>query len=244
MYFQDYMWYLGVIFLCMLLSAAASTRVKSRFSKYNGTPCSSGLSGYETAKRLMSANGVTDISVGSVGGFLSDHYNPKKKIVNLSESTYQNNSVSAVAVAAHEIGHVMQRKDGYIFYKVRTAIVPAVNFGSRMAMPLVLLGVLINFFSINTNAGVGFYIAMAGVLLYGGSILFALVTLPVELNASARAQKMLLCEGILKKSEIPMAKEVLSAAALTYLASLITSIAFFLRFLFLVMTLFGRRSRR
>ena len=192
----------------------------------------------------MRKNGVHDIAIGSVRGFLTDHYHPTKAIVNLSESTYANNSVAAVAVAAHEMGHVMQKKDGYGLYKIRTALVPVVNFGTRLSMPLVLVGLLLDWFSATADANTGFYIAMVGVILYGGSLLFALVTLPVELNASHRAQKMLLAEGILTQDEIPAAKEVLSAAALTYLASLMTSLVYFLRFLVRVLTMFGRRDNR
>ena len=232
------------ILACMIFSGIASGKVKTTFNKHNSTRCRSGLTGYDTVTCLMRANGVYDISVGSVRGFLTDHYHPTKSIVNLSESTYGNNSVAAVAVAAHEMGHVMQKKEGYGLYKIRTALVPVVNFGTRLAMPLVLVGLLLDWFSATADANTGFYIAMVGVILYGGSLLFALVTLPVELNASHRAQKMLLAEGILTQDEIPAAKEVLSAAALTYLASLMTSLVYFLRFLVRVLTMFGRRDNR
>jgi Zn-dependent membrane protease YugP len=136
----------------------------------------------------------------------------------------------------------MQKKEGYAFYKVRTALVPVVNFGSFLAMPLVLVGLLLDYFVITANADTGFYIAMVGVALYGGSLLFALVTLPVELDASRRAKRMLLDNGILSNDEIGGAGEVLSAAAFTYLASLLTSLVYFLRFLFYVLTIFGRRN--
>ena len=244
MYLQDYFWFMFAILACMIFSGIASSKVKTSFNKHNSTRCRSGYTGYDTVTRLMRANGVYDISVGSVRGFLTDHYHPTKAIVNLSESTYANNSVAAVAVAAHEMGHVMQKKDGYGLYKIRTALVPVVNFGTRLAMPLVLVGLLLDWFSATADANTGFYIAMVGVILYGGSLLFALVTLPVELNASHRAQKMLLAEGILTQEEIPAAKEVLSAAALTYLASLMTSLVYFLRFLVRVLTMFGRRDNR
>ena len=244
MYFQDYLWFMVAILACMIFSGIASGKIKTSFNKHNRTRCRSGYTGRDTVNRLMLANGVHDISVGSVRGFLTDHYHPTKAIVNLSESTYASDSVAAVAVAAHEMGHVMQKKEGYGLYKIRTALVPVVNFGTRLAMPLVLVGLLLDWFSAAADANTGFYIAMVGVLLYGGSLLFALVTLPVELNASRRAQKMLLAEGILTQDEIPAAKEVLSAAALTYLASLMTSLVYFLRFLIRVLTIFGRRNGR
>lgn len=139
----------------------------------------------------------------------------------------------------------MQNKNGYLFYKIRTAIVPVVNFGSRLAMPMVLIGLLIEMSSMAArNSDLGFYIAMFGVVLYGLSFLFTLVTLPVELNASRRAKKMLIEERILAEDEIPGATAVLSAAALTYLASMLTSLVYFLRFLVRVLTMFGRRNDR
>ncbi len=244
MFWQDYLWFMAAIFACILFSATASAKVKKSFSKHNTTRCRSGFTGYDTAARLMRTNGITDISIGSVNGFLTDHYHPTKAIVNLSESTYANNSVAAVAVAAHEIGHVMQKKNGYALYKLRTALVPVVNFGSHLAIPLVLVGLLLDSFITTADENTGFYIAMVGVLLYGGSLLFALVTLPVEWNASKRAKKMLIADGILAKDELPAAGEVLSAAALTYLASLLTSLVYFLRFFLYVLMMFGRRSRR
>ena len=242
MFLQDYIWFLGALVVCMIFSAIASSKVKSTFSKYNNLKCRYTSNGYDTATRLLRSNGVWDISVGQVRGFLTDHYHPKKSVVNLSESTYHNNSVSAVAVAAHEIGHVMQRKEGYALYRLRSALVPVVNFGTYLAMPLVLVGLLLDYFVVTANANTGFYVAMVGVALYGGSLLFALVTLPVELDASRRAKKMLVSEGILREDEIGPASEVLSAAAMTYLASLLTSLVFFLRFLFYVLSLFGRRN--
>jgi Zn-dependent membrane protease YugP len=179
-----------------------------------------------------------------VKGSLSDHYHPKKKIVNLSESTYGNDSIAAVAVAAHEIGHVMQKKKGYIPYKLRTALVPVVNIGSYLALPLVLLGMVLDIFVASTqNSDLGYWLAMLGVILYGGSTVFMLVTLPVELNASRRAKKMLLAEGIITDEELPYADKMLSAAAMTYVASLLTSLVYFLRFALWVFMLFGGRRR-
>ena len=244
MFLQDYFWFLGAIGLCAIFSIFASGKVHNTFAKYNGVANRSGMTGYDTVVRLMRANGVLGISVGRVKGTLSDHYHPTKAVVNLSESTYGNNSIAAVAVAAHEMGHVMQKQRGYVFYKIRTALVPVVNFGTRMAMPLVLFGILIDVLATTTNDNIGFYIAMIGVLLYGGSFVFALITLPVELNASNRAKKMLAAEGILTQEELSGASEVLSAAALTYLASLLTSLVYFLRFLAYVLAIFGRRNNR
>lgn len=243
MYLQDYLWFLGAIVLCMIFSIYASVKVNKTFAKYNTVGTLSGITGYDTALRLMYSNGITDITIGKIRGNLTDYYHPSKKIVNLSESTYASNSVAAVAVAAHEIGHVMQKKDGFFLYKLRSAIVPVVNFGSYLAMPLVLIGLIIDIVLANTDPNIGFYIALAGVVLYGGSLIFALVTLPVELNASKRAKKMLIEENILTQEESKGAEKVLSAAALTYLASLLTSFVYFLRFFVYVLTIFGRRNR-
>ncbi len=244
MYWEDYFGFMIAIIVCMIFSAIASAKVKSAFSRYDKTRCRSNMTGYDAAYRLLRSGGAYNISIGRVSGTLTDHYHPAKEIVNLSDSTYGSDSIAAVAVAAHEIGHVMQKKDGYLLYKLRTFLVPVVNFGTRLSMPLVLIGLLIDAFSTAADGDLGFFIAMIGVILYGGSFLFALVTLPVELNASRRAKDMLLVEGILSSDEIPAASEVLSAAALTYLASLMTALVYFLRFLVRVLTMFGRRDNR
>lgn len=237
--------YLIAMLVCMAISAIASSKVRSAYAKYDKVRCRSGMTGYDTAVKLLRNNQAADISVGKVSGTLSDHYNPARSIVNLSESTYGSPSVAAVAVAAHEIGHVMQKKAGFFPYRIRTAIVPVVNFGSRLAMPLVLIGLLLDTgIRAAGETGLGFTLAMIGVALYGFSFIFALVTLPVEFNASARAKRMLLEQGIISEDELPGAKSVLSAAAMTYVASLLVSIISFLRFLLYVLSIFGRRNRR
>jgi len=236
---------MGALLVCMIISGYASAKVKSTYAKYGKVYNRSGLTGQQAAQRLLRAGGASDVSIGRVSGQLTDHYHPTKGVVNLSDSTYGSATVASVAVAAHEVGHVMQNKKGYLFYKIRTAIVPIVNFGSRLAMPLVLIGLLIEMSSMAArNSDLGFYIAMFGVVLYGLSFLFTLVTLPVELNASRRAKKMLIDERILAEDEIQGATAVLSAAALTYLASMLTSLVYFLRFLVRVLTMFGRRNDR
>lgn len=243
MYYNDYIIFLVAILICALFSIIASLKVNSAFKKYNLVPNRSGMTGYDTAKRLMELNNIQGISIGKVSGSLSDHYHPTKRVVNLSDDTYNHSSVAAVAVAAHEMGHVMQKKTGYLFYQIRTALVPVVNIGSFLAFPLVIIGIILDILSITyNNTYVGFYVAMVGVVLYGGSTIFALITLPVELNASKRAKQMLVSSGILAEDELPGASQVLSAAALTYIASLLTSIVYFLRFFVRVLTIFGRRN--
>ena len=234
----------GAIILCALIAGSASAGVRSTFQSMGKIHTKSRMTGYDTAKRLLKANGVTDIKVGRTGGELTDHYHPTKKIVNLSQSTFGDNSVASVAVAAHEVGHVMQKKTGYFPYKLRNFLVPITNFGSRLAFPLVLVGLLIDFsIGFTQNSNTGYYLALFGVGLYGLATIFALVTLPVELNASKRAKKMLIENGILTKEELPYADKMLSAAARTYLASVVTSLIYFLRFALWVFMLFGGRRR-
>lgn len=245
MYYKYYIILLLLLLVCAAFSGWASFRVHSAYSKYSVKPDSSHMTGYDTAVRLLRSNGVYDITVGRVKGSLTDHFDPKRQVVNLSDSTYGSDSIAAVAVAAHEIGHVMQREKGYLPYKIRTALVPITNIGSRLALPLVLVGILLEIF-VYAGSGTdwGFVVAMIGVVLYGLSTLFHLVTLPVELDASRRAKKMLLEEGILAEDEKSGASKVLGAAALTYVAALLTSLVYFLRFLVWVLILFGGSNRR
>jgi Zn-dependent membrane protease YugP len=203
------------------------------------------MTGYDTAVRLLRVNGIRDISVERVRGELTDHYHPTKKLVNLSASTYGDTSVGSIAVAAHEIGHVMQKKRGYLPYKIRTVLVPLCNIGSRLALPLVLIGLLMDvFLYASQGSNTGYYLGLFGVILYGLSTLFMLVTLPVEFDASRRARKMLVEEGILTEEESVGAAKVLNAAALTYVAALATSLVYFLRFALWVLLLFGGGRRR
>lgn len=235
-----YFYFLPILLICFILSAWASVKVNTTFAKYQKISNQSGMTGYDTACRLMRRNGVNGISVGRVQGTLSDHYNPSRAIVNLSESTYGYASVGSVAVAAHEIGHVMQKETGYLPYQIRNFLVPITNFGSRLALPLVLVGFIIDILGSYTAAS---FLIYFGIALYGLSTLFMLVTLPVEFNASSRALKMLVAENILTQDEVPGARKVLSAAAMTYVASLMTSLVYFLRFLFIVLSISGRGRR-
>ncbi|MBQ3019010.1 MAG: zinc metallopeptidase [Clostridia bacterium] len=235
---------IGVMLLCAAIGASASMKVHRAFNKYGNMPTQSRMTGYDTARRLLRSNGVNDISVGKVRGHLSDHYHPTKKVVNLSDSTFGSDSIAAVAVAAHEIGHVMQKKKGYPLYKLRQVLVPITNIGSALALPLVLIGLILDFAVASTqNSDMGWYLALAGVALYGLSTVFALVTLPVEFNASRRAKQMLVAEGVLTKEELPYADKMLDAAANTYVASLLTSLIYFLRFALWVFIMFGGRRR-
>ena len=242
----SYYWlFFLLILVCAVFASSASAKVTRTFRALNDELTRSKMTGYDTATRLLRANGVQDIAVGRVRGELTDHYHPTKGVVNLSESVYGNDSLAAVAVAAHEIGHVMQKKKGYLPYKLRQILVPVTNIGSRLALPLVLVGLLLDLFvQLTAYKNLGYYLALAGVASYGLATIFALVALPVEFNASRRAKRMLLEEGVLTEEEMPFAEKMLSAAAMTYVASLVTSLVYFLRFLLWVFLLFGGRKRR
>ena len=238
-----YLLFLVMLVPCMIFSAVASAKVSSTYSKYDKIPTLSRMTGYDTAAYLLRNRGVNDIAIGKVRGKLTDHYDPTKSVVNLSQSTYGSPSVGACAVAAHEIGHVMQKKQGYFPYKLRKVLVPITNIGSRLAMPVIILGILLDLLLFAAEGqAYGQWIMYVGIGLYGLSTLFALVTLPVEYNASRRAKKMLLEDGILSEEEITGAKKVLSAAALTYVASLLTSLVYFLRLIIMLFALLGNRK--
>ncbi len=238
MFFSDlYLIYLfsGIIILpCIVLSLWASARVHTAYNKYNKIPTSTDWTGADTARMLLEKNNIGGIDVIRGKGKLTDHYDPKNMTVSLSESTYSSNSVSAVAVAAHEIGHAAQKEDGYLLFSLRSALVPITNFGTMIALPLVIIGVILEWTLATTT--VGNIIVFIGICLYGLSTLFTLVTLPVELNASKRAKRMLAETGVLvTKEEQKGASKVLSAAAMTYVAALLTSLVYFIRFLFYVL---------
>ena len=237
----EYLLFLLLLIPCLIFSGWASMRVNKTFSAYDKVQTRSCMTGYDTAVRLMSRRGVHDISVNRVDGKLTDHYHPTKKQVNLSMSSYGSASVAAVAVAAHEVGHVMQKKSGYVPYKIRNVLVPVTNIGARLALPLVIVGVLLDLFLTVTPMPVGQWLVYIGIALYGLSTLFMLLTLPVEYNASRRAKKMLIEDGILTQEELPGASKVLSAAALTYVASLLISLLYFLRFAMIFLSLLRRR---
>ena len=244
MFYRYYIISLACMVLCAAISGWASSKLHRAYNKYSGYFTRSRMTGRDTAVRLLRANGIHNIEVGRVQGTLSDHYHPTKKVINLSEGVYGNDSLAACAVAAHEVGHAVQKKKGYIPYKIRNGLVLITNIGSRLALPLVLVGLILDVFVASTqNSDVGFYLAIAGVALYGLSTVFLLVTLPVEFDASRRAKKMLLAEGILSEDELPAAEKMLSAAAMTYVASLLASLIYFLRFALWVMMMFGNRRR-
>ncbi len=226
-YYMDPTWILVII--GAVLSMIASARVSSTFNKYSKVRSMSGMTGAEAARRLLNSQGIYDVQVRSVGGRLTDHYDPRTKTVNLSDSVYGSTSVAAVGVAAHECGHVMQDQNGYVPLRIRAAIVPAANIGSQMAFPIIILGVIIG--------GLGSPLVNVGLILFSLAVLFQLVTLPVEFNASRRAVTLLGQTGILGDQELGYTRKVLGAAALTYVAALAATVLQLLR----LMILFGGR---
>ena len=217
---------IGVV-ICML----ASANVNRTFQKYSRIRSHSGMTGREAAERLLHANGIYDVTVQHVAGNLTDHYDPRNKTLNLSDSTYASTSVAAIGVAAHECGHAVQHANGYAPLKIRGSLVPVANFGSTLAWPLILIG-----FLIQGNASV--LLINLGILLFSAAVLFQIVTLPVEFNASSRALKSLETNGILYTEEVVDTRKVLRAAALTYVASAASAILQLLR---LILISGGRR---
>ena len=228
-YYFDPTWILVII--GAVLSMAASAKVNSTFSKYSKVRSMTGMTGEDAAKRLLNSQGIYDVTVRPVKGQLTDHYDPRTKTVNLSESVFHSTSVAAIGVAAHECGHAMQDNVGYVPLKLRGAIVPVANIGSQAAFPLIIIGVLIG--------GMGSPLVNIGLILFSLAVIFQLITLPVELNASRRAITLLDQVGILGGQEVKQTRKVLGAAALTYVAALAASVLQLLR---LVILFGGRRD--
>ena len=221
--------YFAIAILIMILSLAAQSHVQRVFERYGKTPTARGIYAGQLAQELLYKNGLT-LPIQPVAGELTDHFDPKNQVVGLSEVVYGSNSVSAYAVAAHEIGHVMQYQEDYRPMRLRSMILPAANIGSRIGPYLVIGGLLLSGFAARTG-NTGYYIAMVGVALYVAVLLFQLVTLPVEFNASRRGLDLLTSGGYLADDELPGAKKMLRAAALTYVLAALGSFVTVLRLL-------------
>lgn len=220
--------YLYLVLPAIVLSLIASIKVKSSFSKYSNQFCA--YTGADAARRVLEINGVYNVSIERVSGNLTDHYDPKTNVIRLSDTVYDATSISAVGVAAHEAGHAVQYAKGYSPIKIRTAIYPVCNIGSQLSMPLLLIGLLFNYS----------FLMNLGIIFFAVALVFQLVTLPVEFNASRRALAGLRDSSILlDDSEIKSARKVLSAAALTYIAAFLVSLTQLLRFLIIA----NRRRR-
>lgn len=226
-YYMDMFYWL--MLAAILFSMWASARVHSTFRQYSQERTQSGMTGYDAARQVLDANGLNDVRIERVSGSLSDHFDPRTNVIRLSDQVYGVSSTAAVGVAAHEAGHAIQYAKGYVPLKIRNAIIPLTNFGSRMSTPLILMGILFS--------GLGRYaifIAYLGVACFAFSVIFQLITLPTEFDASRRAVLAVEQGGLLNPQEVASTKKVLSAAAMTYVAALSVAVTQFLRLLSMV----------
>lgn len=227
-YFYDYTYILFML-PALIISIYAQFKVNSTFKKYSEVRSYRNITGAEAARRVLMNSGINDVTIEHISGNLTDHFDPRSKVIRLSDSVYNSTSVSAIGVAAHEAGHAVQHEVGYTPIKIRSALIPVTQFSSTLSMPLIFIGLLLPSYG---------WLAIAGIVLFSVAVLFQLVTLPVEFNASRRAIEKLETTGLLYGEEIKGAKKVLSAAAMTYLAAMITSVLTLLRLLLIV----GRRD--
>lgn len=230
-YYFDYTYFLYML-PALLLSLYAQFKVKATFEKYSRVSSSRGFTGREAAEAVLRFGSVRGVSVREIPGCLTDHFDPRTGVISLSAPVYNVSSISAVGVAAHEAGHAIQHAVGYLPNRIRSFLVPVTNFGSRLSMPLILIGLLL---PVQYD-----FVVLIGIALYSLMVLFQLVTLPVEFNASRRAVRALDQAGVLYPNELAGAEKVLRAAALTYLAATFTSLMSLLRLLAIV----GSRRRR
>ena len=227
--------YMVLVLPCIILSLWASSNVKSTFNRYSKQYSSRRITGAEAANRVLSANGVTGVRIARVSGNLTDHYDPKTNVIRLSDSVYDSTSTAAIGVACHEAGHAVQYAQAYAPIRLRAAVIPVTNIGSRIAMPLILLGVLLSAFM-----EASYTLVYLGIACFGLSLVFQLITLPVEFNASRRAMQAIEQVNILTDEEQKGARKTLTAAALTYVAATAVALSQLLRLL----VIFGGRRRR
>lgn len=225
-YYYD--WTILLIIPAAIFSFYAQFKVSNTFKKYSKTGNSRGYTGAEVARQLLRYAGITDVSVERVRGSLTDHYDPRDKVLRLSDSVYDSTSIAALGVAAHETGHAVQHDKGYVPLSLRNSVLPVASLGSKMATPLIFLGILL---ASVTASDIGFLVIQAGIIMFAAVVAFQIITLPVEFNASSRAIGMLDEYGFLTGDEIRPAKRVLSAAAMTYVAAVAVAVANLLRFI-------------
>jgi len=226
--------YVVLVLPCVILSLWASSRVNSTFQKYSSQHSRRGITGAVAAQRVLRANGVTGVRIEHVGGNLTDHYDPKTNVIRLSDSVHSSTSTAAIGVACHEAGHAVQYAQSYAPIKLRAAIIPITNIGSRLAMPLILVGLLLTVFE-----DLSYTFVYLGIACFGLSLVFQLITLPVEFNASRRAMAAIEDSELLTAEEQKGARKTLTAAAMTYVAATAVALAQLLRLLMI----FGRRRR-
>ena len=225
-----------LVIIGIVITMWAQAKMKTTFAKYSQVPSRTGMTGQEVARRILMANGIFDVPVEPVAGQLTDHYDPRSKVVKLSEVIYNSTSVAAIGVAAHECGHAIQDNQEYLPLRLRSAIVPVANIGSTLSWPMILIGV----FMASAGSYTGYSLVSIGILCFSLAVLFQLVTLPVEFDASRRALRQLSVTGILPPEEQQQTRAVLSAAALTYVAAAASSMLQLLR----LVILFGGNRRR
>ena len=227
--------YIVILIPCLIISTLASANVNSTFNRYAKQLSSRRITGAQAAQRVLSANGVTGVRIERVAGNLTDHFDPKTNVIRLSDNVYDNISTAAIGVACHEAGHAVQYAHSYFPIKLRAAIIPITNIGSKLAMPLILLGVVLSTFGNYSQTLIDI-----GILAFSLSLVFQLVTLPVQFNASRRAMTAIREGDILTTEELKGARKTLTTAALTYVAATIVALAQLLR----LILLFGGRRRR
>lgn len=230
-FFIDY-WYIILVIPAMIISMIAQVKVKSTFSKYSKVRNIRNVTGAYAAQAVLSYYGISDVRIERVSGNLTDHFDPKAKVIRLSEGVYDSTSVAAIGVACHEAGHAAQHAEGYAPIRIRNSLVSVCNIGSKLGVPLALIGL---FLAIDP-------LIYVGIALYAGIFIFHLVTLPVEFNASKRAIDVIDSTDLLYDDEIGGAKKVLSAAAMTYVASMLVALASVLRFALRILAMSGRRK--
>ena len=235
-YYYGFDWtYLVLVLPCVILSMWASANVNSTFRKYSAQLSSRRITGAQAAQRVLMANGVQGVKIQRISGNLTDHYDPKTNVIRLSDNVFDNTSTAAIGVACHEAGHAVQYAQSYAPIKLRAAVIPVTNLGSRLAMPLILIGLLLSYLG-----NFSYLLVYAGIACFGLSLVFQLVTLPVEFNASRRALAAISSGNLLTEEEQKGARKTLTAAALTYVAATATALAQLLRLL----VLFGGRGNR
>lgn len=232
--------YMGLLIIAAVITLFASAKVKSTFKKYAKVASMRGITGAQAANKILQENGLGDIQIRPVKGRLTDNYNPTNRTLNLSESVFANTSVAAIAVAAHECGHAIQHKEGYSPMIWRAKLVPAANIGSKLGIPIIMLSWMLGL-NFRMADGSIFSLASIGIWLFSLSILFQLVTLPVEFDASARALKIIESNGTLEGVEMKGAKKVLTAAALTYVAAAASAVMQLIRLILINNDRKGRR---
>ena len=241
MFFYYYDWTILILIPPLILSLYAQFKVNSTYKRFSKVNNERGFTAREVARRILDANGLYDIQIEHINGNLTDHFDPSSNTIRLSDAVDNSTSVAAIGVAAHECGHAVQHAVGYTPIKIRTAMVPITNFSSRLSILFIFVGLILsNMYRATQGNNFGFTLAVIGICLFAVATVFQLVTLPVEFNASSRALKTLETDNILYDDEVPMARKVLTAAALTYVAALISSVATLLR---LVLIVFGGNRR-